>query len=102
MAKCSFCGKTLTPGTGLLFVRKDATASFFCSSKCERNLLKLSRHSGITRWTETFHAAKRLEKQKEKQKEGQGQEKKKTKAKPKKRKKGKKRGKKKRPKKRKR
>ncbi len=33
---CHYCGEELEPGTGLMFVRKDGTVLFFCSSKCER------------------------------------------------------------------
>jgi len=34
---CSFCGVTLEPGTGKMFVKKDGTIFYFCSTKCENN-----------------------------------------------------------------
>jgi large subunit ribosomal protein L24e len=34
---CTFCGATLEPGTGKMFVKKDGTIFYFCSSKCENN-----------------------------------------------------------------
>src|SRR3989304_3414521 len=40
---CSFCGNDIEPGTGKMFIRRDGTGYFFCSSKCERNLLDLGR-----------------------------------------------------------
>ncbi len=49
--KCSFCGGRVEPGRGLMFVGRDGTVSFFCSSKCERNQ-KLGRKSHRVKWTE--------------------------------------------------
>tara|TARA_Y100000310_G_C20379095_1_gene667183 strand:- start:414 stop:662 length:249 start_codon:yes stop_codon:yes gene_type:complete len=59
MAKCSFCGKALTKGEGTLYVKKDGSASFFCSGKCQKNSLKLKRSPYATRWTETYQDAKK-------------------------------------------
>jgi len=39
------------PGTGLMFVKRDGTILFFCSSKCERNM-NLGRKSLKAKWTE--------------------------------------------------
>lgn len=50
MVVCSFCGRDIRPGTGLMFVRKDSSILRFCSSKCERNLLKLGRKSSSQKW----------------------------------------------------
>ncbi|AEH61110.1 Ribosomal protein L24E [Methanosalsum zhilinae DSM 4017] len=49
--KCSFCGEFLEPGCGNLFVKKDGSSYYFCSSKCEGNY-KLGRLSRRTPWTE--------------------------------------------------
>ncbi len=49
--KCSFCGQRINPGTGLMFVRRDGSMLFFCSSKCERNH-RLGRKPHRVRWTE--------------------------------------------------
>src|SRR3990172_7901017 len=57
---CSFCGNDIEPGTGKMFIRRDGTVPFFCSSKCERNLLDLGRGPRWTRWTKHFRRAKGL------------------------------------------
>ncbi|WP_321428834.1 50S ribosomal protein L24e [uncultured Methanolobus sp.] len=49
--KCSFCGELLEPGTGKLFVKKDGSTYYFCSSKCESNF-ELGRLPRRTVWTE--------------------------------------------------
>ncbi|MDY0386477.1 MAG: 50S ribosomal protein L24e [Methanolobus sp.] len=49
--KCSFCGEFLEPGTGKLFVKKDGSSYYFCSSKCESNF-ELGRLPRRTVWTE--------------------------------------------------
>lgn len=48
--KCSFCGNVIEPGTGRLFVKKDGTVYYFCSSKCKQNH-KLGRIPRKVRWT---------------------------------------------------
>jgi large subunit ribosomal protein L24e len=50
MAKCSFCNKIITPGTGKIFVKKEGKILWFCSMKCEKNTLKLKRKPQRTRW----------------------------------------------------
>ncbi len=48
--ECSFCTKTIEIGTGKMFVRRDGSRLFFCSSKCERNMLYLERVPWNVRW----------------------------------------------------
>jgi large subunit ribosomal protein L24e len=48
--RCSFCNAPLEPGTGKMFVKRDGTVFYFCSSKCERNMLKLRRKSRKLKW----------------------------------------------------
>ena len=36
--RCSFCNKTIEPGTGKLYAKKDGTVFYFCSAKCENNV----------------------------------------------------------------
>ncbi|TES84050.1 MAG: 50S ribosomal protein L24e [Hadesarchaea archaeon] len=55
--KCSFCGGRVEPGTGLMFVRRDGSVLFFCSSKCERNF-KLNRKPHRVKWTERSRKAR--------------------------------------------
>jgi len=54
MAKCTFCGQTLRPGTGKLYVQKDGKTLYFCSMKCEKNLLKLKRKPIKTKWSTRY------------------------------------------------
>ncbi|MBI4155298.1 50S ribosomal protein L24e [Candidatus Woesearchaeota archaeon] len=51
MSKCSFCAKTIEPGTGVLFVTKVGKMLYFCSSKCRKNLNKLNRNPAKFKWT---------------------------------------------------
>ncbi len=48
--KCSFCGEEIVKGTGKMVVRKDGKVFYFCSSKCEKNMLKLRRNPNKVKW----------------------------------------------------
>lgn len=61
MAKCTFCGRQMELGTGKMYVRKDGKILYFCSSKCEKNQLKLGRKFLETRWSKRFKKEKREE-----------------------------------------
>ncbi|RMF07147.1 50S ribosomal protein L24e [Candidatus Woesearchaeota archaeon] len=63
MVKCSFCGTNIEPGTGKMFVKKDGKILYFCSRKCEKNLLVLKRKPRDTRWTAEAAAVKEGSKQ---------------------------------------
>ena len=52
MYKCTCCGKELPRGTGLIYVKKDAKIWYFCSTKCQKNILKLGRKPRTVKWTE--------------------------------------------------
>ena len=54
MAICSFCGETIKKGTGKIYVKKDGKILYFCSNKCEKNMLKLKRKSIKTKWTKFY------------------------------------------------
>ena len=58
MTQCSFCGKDIVPGTGKLYIRRDAAQFHFCSSKCEHNQVDLKRVNRHVRWTQAARAAK--------------------------------------------
>lgn len=47
---CSFCGSEFGAGSGKIFVKSDGKVFYFCSSKCERNLLKLGRNPNKVKW----------------------------------------------------
>ncbi|MBU1199854.1 MAG: 50S ribosomal protein L24e [Nanoarchaeota archaeon] len=59
MPRCDFCRKQIEPGTGKIFVKKDGKAFDLCSSKCEKNLLKLKRKARTTKWTEEYADVKK-------------------------------------------
>jgi len=52
MTKCSFCSNELSPGTGKMLVKNDGRIIYFCSNKCEKNLIKLGRNSKNFKWTQ--------------------------------------------------
>lgn len=58
---CTFCGNDIEPGTGKMFIRKDGTIYFFCSSKCQKNTLKLGRIGRKVRWTRRYVKALRVQ-----------------------------------------
>jgi large subunit ribosomal protein L24e len=51
---CSFCGIEIEPGTGMMYIRKDATIYHFCSSKCSKNMVKLKRVPRRTLWSKKY------------------------------------------------
>lgn len=51
MVKCSFCGKQIEEGTGMMYVYKTGKISNFCSGKCRKNTLKLKRNPVKFKWT---------------------------------------------------
>ena len=48
--KCSFCNENMERGTGLMFVKSDGKVFYFCSKKCEKNMLKLKREPKNVGW----------------------------------------------------
>jgi len=48
--RCSFCDAPIEPGRGMMFVKRDGTVFYFCSSKCEHNLIKLRRKRRKFKW----------------------------------------------------
>ncbi|HLP79636.1 MAG TPA: 50S ribosomal protein L24e [Acidobacteriota bacterium] len=59
MVKCSFSGKTIPPGQGIMYVQNDGRVYYFINKKAERNMLKLDRKPRTTKWTEEYHRLKR-------------------------------------------
>ncbi|NPA22252.1 MAG: 50S ribosomal protein L24e [Candidatus Micrarchaeota archaeon] len=49
--ECSFCGKVIIPGRGILYFKANGTMFAFCSSKCKINFLKLKRKPRKLKWT---------------------------------------------------
>ena len=63
MARCSFCAENLVRGTGKMYVKTDGKILYFCSMKCQKNLLKLKRKPRVTKWTLEYQTIKKSEKQ---------------------------------------
>lgn len=67
MPNCSFCDDPISKGTGFIFIKKDGTLFYFCSSKCKKNTLNLKREGRRQKWTESsrkFKAATAKKKKK--------------------------------------
>ena len=59
MVKCSFCGEEIREGIGKLYAKKDGSTSYFCSNKCEKNLIVLKRKPIKTKWTNAYNKMKK-------------------------------------------
>ncbi len=57
--KCSFCGKEIPKGTGIMYVQKTGKILYFCSRKCEKNMIQLKRKPRTTKFTEEYHELKK-------------------------------------------
>jgi len=64
MVKCTVCKKELREGTGTMYVKKDGTTYYFCSKKCELNILKLKRKPTNLKWANTSKKSKKEVKEK--------------------------------------
>lgn len=56
--KCSFCGNDFS-NKGMLYVTKTGKSFYFCSSKCEKNKLKLKRNPRRAKWTKVYEKEKK-------------------------------------------
>ena len=59
MVKCSFCNKDITPGTGTMLIKNDGKIFWFCSKKCDKNMLKLGRKAKTQKWVTKKKVAKK-------------------------------------------
>jgi large subunit ribosomal protein L24e len=48
---CSFCKNPIPLGTGKMYVKTSGEIFYFCSKKCEKNMLKLKRIPRKVKWT---------------------------------------------------
>ncbi|MDD5416413.1 MAG: 50S ribosomal protein L24e [Candidatus Aenigmarchaeota archaeon] len=48
--KCSFCNIEIEKGTGKMYIKNDAKVLYFCSKRCEKNLMKLKRDPARVKW----------------------------------------------------
>jgi len=58
MVTCNFCGKEIAKGTGKMYVFVSGKVLYFCSSKCEKNMLKLKRDPRKFKWTTKYDPLK--------------------------------------------
>lgn len=56
--KCSFCKENIEQGTGKMLVKDDGKIFYFCSSKCEKNMMKLRREPKDVKWISKKKKAK--------------------------------------------
>ena len=49
--KCTFCSCEMERGTGKMLVMNDGKILYFCSSKCEQNMMGLGRNPKKVTWT---------------------------------------------------
>ncbi len=54
--KCTFCNTEISEGTGKMYVKKDGKIYWFCSSKCEKNMIGLGRKARKIKWTGEYRA----------------------------------------------
>lgn len=54
MVACNFCGYQIKKGTGKMYVYVTGRVDNFCSSKCEKNMLKLKRNPNKFKWTKHY------------------------------------------------
>jgi large subunit ribosomal protein L24e len=57
---CTFCGASIEPGTGKMYVKKDGTTFLFCSNKCSKNMIEMGRVPRKVNWTAAYAARKNL------------------------------------------
>lgn len=51
MVKCSFSGKEIPIGKGIMYVKSDGKILYFIDRKAEKNMLKLGRKPQNIKWT---------------------------------------------------
>jgi large subunit ribosomal protein L24e len=56
--ECSFCGREIRKGLESNYVTSKGKIHSFCSSKCEKNMLKLRRNKRNVKWTEEYRREK--------------------------------------------
>lgn len=52
--ECSYCGKKVQPGFGMMYVQKTGSVLFFCSAKCQTKSLKHRSDPKKLKWTKKY------------------------------------------------
>ncbi|MFT7616328.1 MAG: large subunit ribosomal protein L24e [Candidatus Woesearchaeota archaeon] len=63
MVKCSFSGKEIPTGSGIMYIKNDGKVLHFFDRKSEKNMLVLGRKPRTTKWTAEHHEIKKTKKQ---------------------------------------
>jgi len=48
---CKFCGREISPGTGIMYIKNDGSILWFCSRKCRISYLNFKRDPRKFKWT---------------------------------------------------
>ena len=59
MVTCSFSGKEIPPGKGIMYIKKDGKVLYFYDRKAEKNMLQLGRKPLQIKWTQAAHDEKK-------------------------------------------
>jgi large subunit ribosomal protein L24e len=51
MPNCSFCKSDIDAGTGKMFAKNSGKVLWFCTRKCEKNMLILKRNPTKRKWS---------------------------------------------------
>jgi large subunit ribosomal protein L24e len=54
--KCSYCGREIEPGTGIIYALNNGTILYFCSRKCIKNW-EMKRDNKKLKWTVFYNKA---------------------------------------------
>jgi large subunit ribosomal protein L24e len=54
LRNCSFCGRHITTGHGIMLIRNDGQIQWTCSSKCKKNTRVLKRDPRKLKWTARY------------------------------------------------
>ncbi len=54
MPVCTFCAKNIVLGKGVTYIQNSGKILHFCSSKCQKNMLKLKRKARNLKWTDSY------------------------------------------------
>jgi large subunit ribosomal protein L24e len=54
LKRCSFCGREVGLGRGIMLVKNDGTNLWFCSSKCRKSYTVLRRDPRKLKWTRPY------------------------------------------------
>ncbi len=65
---CNFCGNSIEPGTGMMYIRVDGTVFYFDKHKCYQNYVSLGRVPQDTKWSTLSRTASRWKDKAPKQK----------------------------------